>query len=445
MARTRRILTRSGDQFDTSGEEWEDNTSLDLSATAFQVVDLPFSLGFASGPITRIVIWEDGFISLGDVTQAQIDWVAAHPPPAGKAGFPGDYIEAGRVDVQSDVQNITYAAGSIDFEPDPGVDPPYSRGDAVDIFRITWTTPDFGLFQIQLTHNDLAVIDPTVASSFEPVVPFGFRIGDYMFDPFAEPTPDYFLNSTLGGFYEGDVFANVIGGTERADIILGRGGNDQLHGNLGADVLQGMGGKDALFGDVGNDRLTGGSEDDMLDGGAGSDQMNGNAGLDNLLGGGGNDLLFGESGHDHLYGHAGDDFLFGGDNRDTIFGGDGDDLIEGGAQRDVLGGGGGADNFRFFDGDTGATRLEADSILNFSRTQGDKINLHPIDANTGLAGNQAFRFIGDQAFTGHAGDLRYHLVNGEMFIQGDTNGDKVADLFIAVDGLPEPAASDFIL
>jgi serralysin len=55
--------------------------------------------------------------------------------------------------------------------------------------------------------------------------------------------------------------------------------------------------------------------------------------------------------------------------------------------------------------------------------EGDWIDLSAIDANTAISGNQAFDFIGSDAFTA-AGQLR--LSNGILY--ADTNGDKAADL-----------------
>ncbi len=76
-----------------------------------------------------------------------------------------------------------------------------------------------------------------------------------------------------------------------------------------------------------------------------------------------------------------------------------------------------------------------DLIENFE-TGIDKIDLSQIDANTGLAGNQAFVFT--TRFTGRAGQLIYN--DGQL--RGDTNGDRIADLTINVDGL---SRSDVIL
>ena len=58
---------------------------------------------------------------------------------------------------------------------------------------------------------------------------------------------------------------------------------------------------------------------------------------------------------------------------------------------------------------------------------GDKIDLSPIDAIAGGA-DDAFTFIGTNvAFTNAAGQLRTIDVAGNVFVQGDLDGDGIAD------------------
>ena len=67
-----------------------------------------------------------------------------------------------------------------------------------------------------------------------------------------------------------------------------------------------------------------------------------------------------------------------------------------------------------------------DTIKDFHRGS-DHIDLRDIDANTRTAGNQAFTFIGNNAFHGKAGSCVL-----PMAVAGDTNGDKIADFCINV-------------
>ena len=84
-----------------------------------------------------------------------------------------------------------------------------------------------------------------------------------------------------------------------------------------------------------------------------------------------------------------------------------------------------------------------DSITDFTHSQADKIDLAGIDANSKVAGDQGFTYIGAKTFTGIAGQLDY--LNG--ILAGDTNGDKVADFEIAITlvGGTALVSADFVL
>ena len=136
--------------------------------------------------------------------------------------------------------------------------------------------------------------------------------------------------------------------------------------------------------------------------------------------------------------------LFAGAGADILRGGAGADLLLGGLGEDSLTGGGGDDIFRFQtlgDGDVGA----GSGIRDF--TLGDLIDLSRIDADTGVEGDQAFSFIGANAFSG-AGQLRAEQIDGARWlVSGDVDGDGVADFRLTVvlaDADPINTA-DFIL
>ena len=114
----------------------------------------------------------------------------------------------------------------------------------------------------------------------------------------------------------------------------------------------------------------------------------GGEGNDSIYGYGGNDRLEGYSGNDTLYAHGGDDTILGGDGVDTIAGGEGDDIIDAGAGadqiltgpgNDMITGGGGAD--RFFFGQSFETATNVHTITDFSRAEGDYIDLKSMDAD----------------------------------------------------------------
>jgi len=121
--------------------------------------------------------------------------------------------------------------------------------------------------------------------------------------------------------------------------------------------------------------------------------------------------------------------IFGGQGNDTIKGSQGNDLITGGTGADNLYGSGGNDifNYRTVAESTSASR---DTIHDFSL--GDLLNLSQIDAISGTPGNDSFNFIGSGAFSNTAGELRATLAGGNWTVQGDVNGDGIADIEIIV-------------
>jgi serralysin len=112
-------------------------------------------------------------------------------------------------------------------------------------------------------------------------------------------------------------------------------------------------------------------------------------------------------------------------------------------------GGAGADTFLFGDGDFGGNAAaSADIIKDFSQAEGDRISLSRIDANVtaDIAVNEAFSFIGTSAFGNVAGQLRYLITSsGNTLVEGDTNGDGMADFALFLSGAVTLANGDFIL
>lgn len=137
-------------------------------------------------------------------------------------------------------------------------------------------------------------------------------------------------------------------------------------------------------------------------------------------------------------GTSGADALTGDSRKNTIWGHAGSDAITGKGGDDILWGGAGADRFVYDD-----TAIGVDRIKDFSA--GDKIDLSGIDANTSVAGDQAFHFIG-RAWLDEAQDLGFYRdVRGRTSIQGDVNGDGKYDFNIQLDGHYDFSASDFLL
>ena len=89
--------------------------------------------------------------------------------------------------------------------------------------------------------------------------------------------------------------------------------------------------------------------------------------------------------------------------------------------------------------------IDFDRIRDFKAAEGDKIDLSLIDANTLLGDNNAFTLAG--SFTGVAGQLIYGTTASGYLVQGDVNGDAVADIAIEVRlvGSSSLSGADFIL
>ncbi|MET1110555.1 MAG: M10 family metallopeptidase C-terminal domain-containing protein [Allosphingosinicella sp.] len=137
--------------------------------------------------------------------------------------------------------------------------------------------------------------------------------------------------------------------------------------------------------------------------------------------------------------------LFGGRAGDTLKGGANADLLHGNLGADSLTGNGGADSFRYqaVDESNSATM---DEILDFTPGT-DSIDLSRIDASSLAAGDQAFAWIGSNAFSGTAGELRAYEQSGSWFVQGDVDGDGAADFALALtlQGATPLGAGDFQL
>ncbi|HET6943295.1 MAG TPA: calcium-binding protein, partial [Sphingomicrobium sp.] len=314
--------------------------------------------------------------------------------------------------------------------------------------------------------------------------------------------------NSLDNLIGGNAGSNKIYGLDGDDRLLGYEGGDRLDGGSGLDVMRGGLGDDTYYVDNAGDRpiedagegtdsvfssisfslasnienltltgaavrATGNASDNRLVGSDGANILNGGAGSDVMRGGLGNDTYYvGEAGdtvveasgagRDRVYTNV--DFTLGanvedlflrgsdplsatGNSLDNVLRGNGaSNELTGGAGADDLRGGAGADSFVFADGDFGGlTASTSDRIIDFSHAEGDVIDLTGVDANSLLADHQAFDFIGTNAFSNVAGQLRFEQVNGNTYVYGDIDGDGIADLMIRLDGNQTLVVGDFIL
>jgi len=154
-----------------------------------------------------------------------------------------------------------------------------------------------------------------------------------------------------------------------------------------------------------------------------------------FTGGDGADTFGGGRKADKLNGGSGDDHLSGGDGNDQLNGGLGADMLAGDRGKDIF----------TFRSSEASTMTAMDTISSFSGAAGDRINLKAIDAESGSSANDAFDFIGEAAFSGKAGELRFEVSADATLLYGDIDGDGNADLAIQFDTVLSLRERDFVL
>jgi Ca2+-binding RTX toxin-like protein len=268
------------------------------------------------------------------------------------------------------------------------------------------------------------------------------------------------------GFDLSDSYATA-GSYQAAFLDLG-GGPDDGTGAGGLDIFVGGSGNDTLIGGSGNDILRGGSGDDTLDGDSGTDLIDFSDGTSTGLyftltqssadtdfnasdAGRGTDTyrnmegVIGTNFNDILTGSASGDVLNGAGGNDTINGGSGSDTIIGGAGQDMMTGGTDADTFIFLATSDSSAGGNRDVIMDFTPGS-DKVDLSTIDANTVVPSYQAFTSV-TQDTCAQANSITWYqdVANNRTIIQGDVNGNTVADFEIQLTGLKTLTVDDFLV
>ncbi|HEX6866541.1 MAG TPA: M10 family metallopeptidase C-terminal domain-containing protein, partial [Caulobacteraceae bacterium] len=206
-------------------------------------------------------------------------------------------------------------------------------------------------------------------------------------------------------------------------------------------------------------RITGNSAANLLVGGDGNDRLNGAGGADTMRGGLGNDLYYVDELGDVVteYRDEGTDTVIstitygilsayenitlagsanidatGNNSANMLTGNDADNVLTGLRGADRMWGKAGSDTFLFKAAADSITGQE-DRIYDFDALA-DVIDLSLIDANTALAGNQAFAWAA--SFSGQAGQavLGYNATSNLSTLSLDANGDGVADFKLLIDG-----------
>jgi Ca2+-binding RTX toxin-like protein len=227
--------------------------------------------------------------------------------------------------------------------------------------------------------------------------------------------------------------------------------NDVRTGTSAANTLAGLAGSDLLKGLGGNDTLNGGDGSDLLDGGPGNDRLNGDAAVDLVFYGGSSGVTVdlslatdtarrgsetdtltnvegavGSSAGDVFRGNQFNNFFQGGAGRDTSTGGSGRDLYDINATAE-----------------SGPGSTARDVVTDFLAGT-DDLDLMGIDADAGVAGDQAFRWVGTAALTG-AGQVGHFASAGNTIVRASNDADAASELEVQLTGIKALTAADFYL
>lgn len=237
----------------------------------------------------------------------------------------------------------------------------------------------------------------------------------------------------------------VINLAENGSLIrLGSGNDTYAGGGFGSFATDRS---DTVLGGAGNDRFLTVGWQNRYEGGAGRDSISyAERDFDNTQGGSGVTVDLAarqaQTGANRFETLIGIEDVIGSGADDALFGTAGTNRLIGGMGLDQLAGRGGADVFVWRSVSEAAMAEDAiDLVQDFSTAQGDRLDLRGMDAVAGRAGNQAFRFIEDDAFSGRAGQLRF----ADQILSGDVNGDGIADFRIGLLDVSALAAADLLL
>ena len=237
-----------------------------------------------------------------------------------------------------------------------------------------------------------------------------------------------FENLTLTGTAAingtGNELNNVLTGNAAANLLTGGLGNDTLDGGAGIDTQIGGLGDDTYLVDVAGDVVTELANE-------GTDTVK--AAITYILGTNLENLTLTGTAAINGTGNSTNNILIGNSAANLLNGGAGNDFLTGGGGKDTLTGGAGADAF-IFTALTDSAVATPDLIADFNWVDGDYIDLTLLDANSTLAGDQAFSFV--SAFTKQAGQatLTYDAATKISTFSADINGDGLADFVLQITG-----------
>jgi Ca2+-binding RTX toxin-like protein len=272
--------------------------------------------------------------------------------------------------------------------------------------------------------------------------------------------PNFFYSYTLtenveNGTVDGVASVDLIGNTQ-ANRLIGNSSTNYIFSMGGSDYIDGAGGADSLFGGEGNDTYvlndtTGSpgfeSYDTVVENtSSGRDTVLVNSSASNL---GSysltenveNGTITGNTSFD-LRGNDLNNKLVGNAAANVLTGLGGNDVLQGGGGADTLIGGAGQDRFVFTAlTDSGIVKGSRDVIRNF--TASDVIDIRQIDANSILAGNQAF--VMDTDGMSSAGEISFKISGAYLLVSLNTDADAAAEMQILLSNRTSVTAVDFLL
>jgi hypothetical protein len=279
----------------------------------------------------------------------------------------------------------------------------------------------------------------------DDVINGGLGVDTVDYGAASGPVTVNLADGTASGADDTDTLSNIenVRGSIYDDTLTGDGRANLLNGGAGGDTMVGGGDNDTYIVDSSFDTVI------EMDGEGTADLVQSSVSfsllgqeIENLtLTGTANITATGNEDANTLTGNNGANTLKGLDGNDTLHGLGGKDILVGGAGRDTLYGDLGADTFDFNLTSESVRGADHDTVY-FNRSQGDKIDLSTINADSDLADTsggatmdiQSFRWTasgGSGAFVANVdGQLRF--ANG--LLQGDTNGDRIADIEIRIIG-----------
>jgi Ca2+-binding RTX toxin-like protein len=324
--------------------------------------------------------------NLNDISQANVGPtpLATQPPTGATSGASvdlyngvhmGTFQESSLFDAvvtrSSSLEHLTFAGGAAQMSI-TGTGLTYDAGGALSGGTVTGVevTSPAGHFVLAGAHTDGSVLGAAFHNNDPNLSISSLLSGNDIITVRGTTAPGADTTFTALGYGGNDL---MIGGGSLSTLDGGTGDDTIQAGSATQTYLRGGDGNDSIVGGVGFDDINGNKGDDTIDGGAGpgNDWLVGGQGNDSITAHAGQNLLYGNLGDDTLHGGNGGDVLRGGQGADSIVGGSGNDFISGDRGNDTEVGGLGADIFH--------TSQDAgiDKVLDFSQSQGDRVQLDP--------------------------------------------------------------------